>query len=390
MNLCEVLTATPKALKLDEFVAIFVKFIDEEYAKFSWIPGYMIPKAPEDGTESKKRLPYFLKVFKEQKKLSRFSDKDTLKKIFVGLCLKKKEDIRVLAVECLINLIPELNPDIELLRKLAKEATFRDAVLSKPIVSNEICIALCAGRGFSTNMYNKSAFIYIANLPESEFLMKLLPIELKCDQIDVLEILPNKLTLNVFKSFKKIIQYVPESIKDKQEAIDFLIKVCMWGRNQDKREVLTKALSCINSIISKYECSDRSLNELLELIRPILLTFTHDLRPKYIDTLHTLIQNYEITRTDQTLIDACIGLLSNPKAETHHINKSLESISICMTETLEIEPACFIPALERVGLTNTLFAILQRIIPSVKISPLIERLLNFCIKKPEVTELLTL
>ncbi|CAG9330014.1 unnamed protein product [Blepharisma stoltei] len=391
INLCEVLAACPKALhsNLNEFIDVFLKFINEDYAKISWIPGYMAPKAPEQGSEAKRKLPCFLKALKEQRNAINLSHAEDIEKILIGLCTKKKENIRVLAVECLISLFPALRTDSELLRNLAKDATFRDAALIKPIAASNICIALCAGRGFSTSQYNKSAFIYISGLPTFGYLLELLPFKLKTSHFNVLEILPHKLILNVFKSYKKIINYVSECIDDKEDAVLFLIQTCNWARTEDKREVLTKSLGCLNLIISKYVCSENCLERTIELISPALDTFAHDLRPKYIETLHILLNNYPQTRTNQVLITACTNLLTNPKAEAQHIHKTLEVLASLITPEIEIDPHSLISALERVGLTGNLSLIFHKITPSSKVSPLIEKLIPFCFKKPELVNLLS-
>ena len=387
-NVIEALIACPNIINLhvSEFSLIFLSFFNEEYLLSTWLPFFPI-KSEYPSNKPVQKLILFLKVFSAAKSLEEIPNKERLKIIFTSLCTEKNEEIRSLAAEALINMKGEEFLIRDFIRTLSKDETFRDTILIKQSTAVETIIALCGSRAFSKSPQRISAFRYISNLNQGSYLLNLLPIQLFPEHADKLFEIPYQISISFLMNLRNIIKYSLGIIENKDAAAYFLINVYEKSRDGN-REIMNKAISCFNILLTKHTVSIQIINQLLSLLSSVFETFSYDIRPKFIELLQIIVKLYPELHDKAYLLDPWVLLLLNPKSETIHINKALETLAILPIPSTPLIISSLVHAISIVSLTPNLFEILCKLPVSNLVTELALKILPFCIKKPEIKELL--
>ena len=389
-NIIEVLIASPQIVNshISEFTTQFLKFIEEEYLISVWLPTFPV-RSEYSWQKPGQKLALFLKVFTVCKSLENIQDQSRLRKVLISLCTEKSEEIRSLAADALINMKGEEFAIRDFIRGIARDSTFRDTLLQKQTVATEAVIALCTSRVFHKSIHTVAALQCILNTSIPGFLLSFLPVRLHPDNSSEMLEIPINIAVNFLRTLKKILKNSMDIISDKTNAVMFLINLYAQAKTTS-REVTNKAIACLNMILLKFTCPKEIIIDLVSLLSPVFATFSFDIRPKFIDLLHTLIHAYPFLHTTSDLLDPCISLLNNPKIEAKYMHKVLESLNHLDFPCTSSIISALIQALALVSLTPTLFTVFSKLPPSNLLTPLTIKLLPLCTKKPEIKELLIL
>ena len=368
------------------FSEFFIKFLNEEYFNAVWLPTFPI-KNEYSNVKPTQKLILFLKVFTVAKTLENVKNKEFLRKVFLALCTEKNEEIRKLAAEALINMKEQENTIKDYIRGLAKDESFRETIMQTKTTASRAIVSLCASRIFSKGSTTAAALQYISTFPDNSLLLELLPIKLSPQFSYFVFEIPSHLAISFLQNLRKILAYAFTVINEPDQATGFLIG--LYETSKDKnREITNKTISCLNILLKKYTCSQILIDRLVFLLTPAFLTFSYDVRPKLIDLLNTLIQYYPFLRTNPSIIEPCIALLSNPKAEPKHLQKAIECLDILPIETTETLVKSLTQAFSVLSLNPILYSVLSKLTPSNFLSELCIKLIPLCVKKPEAKELL--
>lgn len=387
-NIIEVLASSPHLVSehISEYTEDFINFFNEEYLNDVWLSSFPL-KTEYSWNKQVPKLKVFLKVFTVCKTLEHVPSQNYLRKIFTALLTEKNEEIRVLAADALINMKGEEFLSRDYIRALCKDATFRETILQKQSSALTSSIALCASRVFNKSPHTFAALQYISNSQTPEVLLEFLPVKLNPESAcEVLE-LPGNLSVNLLRNLRNIIKHAVGIIWDKEAAVRFLIKLYTLSREKN-REITNKAISCLTIMFGKYQCEESVLLELIELLAPVFSTFSFDIRPKFIELLHTMVQNYSFLHTNSSLLSALIALLTNLKLESKYIHKVLESLSAFEIPLTVPIISALTQAFSSVSLTPSLYSIFCKLPASPLLTDLSVKLLGLYIKKPEIKDLL--
>lgn len=383
-NLIEVIIQCPTVINdhVSQFSQNFLDFINEEYLKSAWIPTFPVESEYKEPKPIQKLILY-IKVFTTAKSLEKVDNKALLHKIFIGLCADKNEKIRVLACEALINMKGEEYLIKDYLKALSKDESFKDTILETK-GSLDCTVALCASRAFSKSSYCVSAYQYISSLSSSAFLLQLMPLSIDEDVEEVFRI-PAYMSISFLRNIRNVLVYAYSVVNDTQKLACFLVNLYERAR-ESSREITNKTISCINIVINKHLCSNELIQRLLDLLHPVFLTFSYDVRPKVIELLHSLVKNYPEFHAQ--LLNPCTSLLSNPKLDAKHAHKLIESLNqLPLPLTAELASSLS-RVLSLIPLTPSLYALLSKLPHSSSLTILITKLLPLCIKNSDIKTLL--
>ena len=388
LNLLECTGELASALKehKQEFVNLFLEFIENEYTQHCWIPGYQVPVAKSSEPVLKKKLKLLLNALKSFKGLRKLNSQK-LTEVLVCLCSSKKEEIRVLAVDALLKL--KETKDANLLKLLAKDSSFKEAILSAPIESFEAVTALCAARAFSKRRNSKAALHYVSLLPLPSYILDFLPVKLSSE--GELQKYPVVFCLNFLKNLNKLVVHCPKAL-----SCEAVVSFCLSAAESlSNRELLSKTVLILKNLADKFNWKTQHKERLLTLMIPALKTFSHDIRPKFIDLHFSVLNNFSELRTNIDLLQATLDLAKNPKVSSAYLSRCLETLVLQVTsETLQsylkdISQSAY-SAFQKLGPTNSLLKVLEMLPPSEHLTSLINLLLKPSLKNPQLRALIQL
>lgn len=396
--LLESLSRCPNMVRcsLNECWEMFNKFITEEYSKYYFIPTLnSYPQYQTNSTHNRK-LTLWLKIFNSQKSLKTLPDKESFKKLMIAFCMKKVEEIRVNAVDCLIKLKEEESQDANVLRLLAKDSTFKDGLGSDLIASQHTAIALGVGRVLSSKALLMPAIHFISNMSDLDFPLELLPINILTFSKDVglQHDINLRLLLKQIKIMKLLILYSPDMLKKhSSKMFNFLVHIFIKYQGKE-REVSSKSLATLNTLIRKKEISPKKLTYVLELFGDLLVKIKHDLKPRYIELLRVLSDKYIQCFSNPQVVEAMYGLVSNPKLKRHQIKISLNVLLKYIQHyplddtSLPIVASALVARHDLTGLTKHQIAIYKEIPGHAALQELFEKLVVYILKKEDIQNIL--
>lgn len=386
-NLIEVFILCPKiiAQHICEIFSVFHEFFDNEYLVSVWVPTFTIRNLYENQRPLQK-IVAFLKVFAACKGLGEFEGKEQLRKVLIGLCTEKNEEIRSLCVEGLVNMKGEEYFVRENLRKMAKEESFRDSFLEVKDVARESFIALCAARAFCKSQHSASALNHIAVIDKEGFLLSLLPVQIDLEGAKEVFNIPQQLSISFLRNLRNILKHCFNIIPNKITLLHFLME--LYKISPDKnREIKSKALVCITLSIKKYKYPESEIDQIITLIQHHFPSFIYEIKPKVINLLHTLVLTYPEVHNNDNLTHAFMLILQNEKSDSFWVQKALE----CLIYLPSCADSDMILALSKafthISYTQTLHSVLLKLPVLPFVSPLLCKILPLCCKKPEVRSL---
>lgn len=395
--LLESISACPKMVRgcLNECCEMFCKFVNEEYSKYYFIPTLNSYPIYQTKSSHNRVLTLWLKIFNSQKSLKSINNKEYFKKLLIAFCMKKVEEIRVHAVDCLIKLKEEEAQDAAVLRLLAKDSSFKDGIGSDLIASGHAAIALAVGRVLSSKNLLMPAIHFISGMSDLDFPLELLPINiLHFSKVEEQHEIHLRLLLKQIKILKLLILHSPDMLnKHSSKMFNFLITIFI-NYQEKEREVSSKTLATLNTLIRKKEISAKKLDKILQLFGDNLVKIKHDLKPRYIELLRVLSDKYIQSFTYPQVVDAMYGLVTNPKLKRHQIKISLNVLqkyiqNYALDDTsIPIISSILVIRHDITGLTKHQIAIYKEIPGHEALQELFEKLVVYVIKKPDIEKIL--
>lgn len=393
-NILSTLAAVPSLSQQfsADFFEMFWAFVTDDYLTRCFVPGLSAPNAGADRQpELQFKLAQFLtalKNFKDLRKSPRFEE---LRGFLLRLALKKAEDLRVLAVDCLIRCKGDESKDADLLRGLAKDADFRAAAIKAVGLDSPAITALAASRAFNKSKLTSAAIELLNSLPPSEDLLAFavpyradvfaeVPIRRQLAQLSALRMITKRMPLYCF-TYKEIIA-------------DYLLDVINYaGDERDLRDIRNKAFASLNVMLIA-KCLDVSrVDRLVEAAVPHLEHFEATLKPKLIELLLILSRDH-LRVFKGKLIDTAFDLLKNEKLTQPQGNNAVKTV-VNYFESLQERPESLVGLVEdgllirlKVGVTEDL----QKLIGLLPVVPCLSRLakalLPCSFKIPSIFEVL--
>lgn len=385
-NLIQVLISCPALIntQIDSIKNLFLHFFNTEYLNSTWVPLYPLPQNIQ-GSKPTNKLTGYLKVLSLAKQLKRIPEKAELKKIFLSLCCDKNEETRKLAIECIFNLKLEEFQFKPFLRAIARDEGFKENLVVGKEMGIEAAVALCAARVLVKSVHTVSALNFISAAVKKEFLLELLPVELKVETVlDVLK-MPTQFVVGFLRTLRSLIVHCFLVLPDPIQIIKVLLALhsaCI----ENSREIAGKTLNCIAIAVTKFEYPDDVLQEILTAAK--LVSESSNFRPKVLNLVYQIVKNYSSSHVFPSILNYLLTLLNTPKLDSPFIHKTLDCLQYFSIPTTSFSISALTKAITQVSYPSSILSILTSLTPGPEVTFLASKLIKPSSKKPELREIL--
>mmetsp|Transcript_19716 Transcript_19716/g.36314 ORF Transcript_19716/g.36314 Transcript_19716/m.36314 type:complete len:2012 (+) Transcript_19716:43-6078(+) len=374
-----------------DFFGMFWEFVKGKYLLLSHVSGLSDPSSGTDRQpELHFKLSQFLTVLKNFKDLRRAPDFEFLKDFLLRVCLKKAEDLRILAVDCLIRCKGDESENADILKGLAKDSDFRAAALKAVGSNSKAVTALAASRAFNKSKLTAAAIELLNSLePSDDLLSFAIPY-----RADVFAKVPIRRQLSQMTAMRTIAKRMPMYCFAHREVIAFyLLEVIKHADQNDLRDLRNKAFAGLNFMLNAKTISDEGVDRLVALAEPHLTFFAVTVKPKLIDLLNILSKEH-LRVFNGVLVQAAFDLLRNEKLSQVQATSAVRTVCSFLESLTEGREA-FVGQLQEgilVRMKSGVSEDLQKLISLVPIVPslsvLAKALLPFSFKVPSIFEIL--
>ena len=423
------LSEFPSVVKtnLAEFVGLFEMFM-MDYVTHFYVIGYTKPpenrenidmliknanQRTEKRPELNRQLTFFLKVIKEIPDFSTISDYqiDNLYRFFLQLLLKKKQEIRILSLECILKLRSFPSDQIDLFRNLAKDDTFKSAVIDyTPTSDNPLlpAIFLCAARIYRKSNLHNSSISFLSKLPQIEYLAETLSVNIweKADFVTLANC-PVKRLAPILKAIEMFCGKLKNFIGGNVEGnIEFLLSVVNfvenWKKNENFREIFRLVIGSLNAILANFAeiIPKNVIFTVLNQLEKSIFSLEIDYRPKLLHFLYLLLSKFRYLVIEKPSLLTCfVSVLKREEIEGNMRNQGFGLILEYLDEeeysqnvlslTNSILEA-IITKVKNTGVNEITLRLMEKMPISDKSRELADLLVPLAVRKHEIIDLLSI
>jgi len=362
----------------------------------------------EKRPELNRRLVFFLKIVKE---LPDFASLESEKIAWISqfctqLLLKKLEEIRVLAVECLLKIHPQTSEEATLLRSLAKDESFKSAAIEYVGPISVPAIFLSAGRVYRKCPFTSAALAFLAKIEDLEQLTLTLPLDVRSKaEMMTLASCPIKRLSPVLRTVSTFAGKLPHFLgTDLQGTVRFLLSVLDFSGLQSDmyREVTRLALAALTALLSHFPdtIARSEVRLILKHLEKSILSLEKEWKPKVMAFLHLVLSRFRWVAEERPDFLHCYLLVIARDQLQDSIRtqgfallcdyiRDMACAPLLVSET-DLITAAVIAKVKGSGLNAQTIELAQMLPVTANLKELVDLITPQAVKKLEVVDLLSL
>lgn len=403
------------------FIALFQSFVTD-YVSHYYVIGFSPTPQEKDlqkivqiancktgkRPELNRRLVFFLKIIKEIPDFSSL-EKEQIAKISefcTQLLLKKFEEVRVLAVDCLLKLHPQSSEESTLLRSLAKDESFKTAAIEHTGSISIPAIFLSAGRVYRKCPFTSAALSFLAKIEDLEQLTITLPIDIrKQAKMEALASCPIKRLSPVLRTVSTLASRLPHFLGNNLPGtVQFLLSVLDFSGLQGDmfREVTRLTLAALTALLSHFPetIAPTEVRLILNHLDKSIKSLETDWKPRVMSFLHLVLSRYRWVAEERTDLLHCY-LLVIARAEVPEAVRTQGFALLCdyirdmtcaplLVSETDLITAAVIAKVKGSGLNAQTIELAQMLPVTPSLRELVDLIAPLAVKKLEVVDLLSL
>lgn len=362
----------------------------------------------EKRPELNRRLVFFLKIIKELPDFSILEEEKVawISQFCTQLLLKKLEEIRVLAVDCLLKIHPQSSEEATLLRNLAKDESFKSAAIEYIGPISVPAVFLSAGRVYRKCPFTSAALAFLAKVEDLDQLSLTLPLDVRNRaEMVTLASCPIKRLSPVLRTVSTLAGKLPHFLGSQLPGtVQFLLSVLDFSRLQSDmyREVTRLALAALTSLLSHFSdtIARSEVRSILQHLEKSIVSLEKEWKPKVMSFLHLVLSRFRwVAEERPDLLHSYLLVISRDQLQdsvrTQGFSllcdyiRDMACAPLLVSET-DLITAAVIAKVKGSGLNSQTIELAQMLPVTANLKELVDLITPQAVKKLEVVDLLSL